>query len=189
MSEDNHITETPEQKFNRLVETVKQSIGLDTINQRMDEQAKMLDSVIKELGNTNTTLSKIIPHVNRWIAIENGQTTTEPQQQASQNTAKEVASQLATMPREARMQMIKDVGQGISETLKGLAEAYRTIKGQPADNGLGINDDWLKQEASSILKESIELTHDINSSVKKALTGKAARNAMLSTLNEPVHTI
>jgi hypothetical protein len=113
--DDNTIIETPEDKIKRIVEIVKQDLGFTNINQRMDEQAKMLDAVIKELGNTNASINQIVPHIDRWLKMEQGQNNT-----TTVSTTSVGSNALTPSITMDKMTLAKEIAGPIAEIVKAI---------------------------------------------------------------------
>ena len=45
-----------------------------------------------------------------------------------------------------------------------------------------LSDDWIKQELAAMVKENLEIGHEINRAIKKTLTGGKARTAMTQVI-------
>ena len=127
MTSDESPKETPEQKIARL----SNALGIDKLVQRQEEQAKMLDGVIHELGNTNQNISNLKTWLQSLVQPQQGQEVPSVQvvQPEQQPIPQGMASMLMGDPT-AKMEMIKSV-----------AEIVRMLRGAPAEataNG-GIN--------------------------------------------------
>lgn len=120
MTSDETPKETPEQKIARLY----QALGLDKITQRQEEQAKMLDGVIHELGNTNQNVANQIGGLKQWleslIQPQQGQTPQVQVVQPEQSTIPQGIGSILMSDPQTKMQMIQSIG-----------EIIRLIKGQP----------------------------------------------------------
>ena len=116
MTSDDSIKETPEQKIARL----SNALGIDKLVQRQEEQAKMLDGVIHELGNTNQNISNLKTWLQSLVQPQQGQEVPQVQVvQPEQPIPQGLGSILMADP-QTKMQMIQSIG-----------EIIRLIKGQP----------------------------------------------------------
>lgn len=119
MTSDESPKETPEQKIARL----SNALGIDKLVQRQEEQAKMLDGVIHELGNTNQSISNLKTWLQSLVQPQQGQET--PQVQVVPPEQPQIPRGMASMllgDPAAKMEMIKTV-----------TELVRLIRGGPSE--------------------------------------------------------
>lgn len=127
MTSDESPKETPEQKIARL----SNALGIDKLVQRQEEQAKMLDGVIHELGNTNQNISNL----KTWL-----QSLVQPQTGQAQPTVQVTNEVPPQMPQGMASMLMADP-QSKMEMIKSVAEIVRMIRGgnvESTANG-GIN--------------------------------------------------
>lgn len=120
MTSDETSKETPEQKIARL----SQALGIDKIVQRQEEQAKMLDGVIHELGNTNQNVANQIGGLKQWLeSLVQPQPGQQPQVQVVNDSQPQMPQGIGGIlmaDPQTKMQMIQSVG-----------EIIKLIRGQP----------------------------------------------------------
>ena len=77
MSEENNNEISEEQKkldqFDKLCRTVKDNIGIDENQRKLDNLGELVGKCISQVGDTSQKVEQMIPHINRWINLENGQ--------------------------------------------------------------------------------------------------------------------
>lgn len=127
MTSDETPKESPEQKIARL----SQALGIDKLVQRQEEQAKMLDGVIHELGNTNQNISNL----KTWL-----QSLVQPQQGEQQPQVQVLPSQEPQIPQGMAGMLMGDP-QAKIQMIQSIAEIVKMLRGgnpEPQANG-GIN--------------------------------------------------
>lgn len=174
---DNKIPETNEQKLQRFLE----ASGIKQMREDVDAFQLQLQGIISELGNTNQNISKMNTVLEQVVNIINASQGEQTQGATTTPTQPVIGPTANPMD---RITMVKELIGGLKE----LASVYRDVKGSPSPTSFGLDDNWLKEEALGIVKEGLELTHDINRSVKRALTGGTARKAMIDVIQTP-HTL
>ena len=130
MTSDETPRESPEEKIARL----RHAMGIDKIEQRQEEQAKMLDGVIHELGNTNQNVANQIGGLKQWL-----ESLVQPQQGQTPQV-QVVPGQEQQMPQGMASMLMADPNAKI-QMIQSIAEIVRMIRGgspQPEANG-GIN--------------------------------------------------
>ena len=167
---------SPDEKFTRLVQAVSNQLGIDKFQQAVEDQAKTLDRIIHELGNTNAIVKQVVDVING--------NSTQQQEQATTLTATATAQPQpqAQIPLEMKMHAISQV----KDALAPLVDLYKTYKGmnQPQSSGF-FDDEWIKSQIMDMVKENISLGQDITQSVRRSLTSKKARDSMLRVLESP----
>ena len=193
MSDDRTEEQKQLDKFEKLCKSVKDNIGLSDLEHKIDTLGELCSKMITQVGDTSQKVEQIIPHINRWIQMENGQST------ASQGTATQQTQNVSTqtalsqMPNELKAQMLKETISGLGDALKGIAEAYRMFKGggdaQP-NNFLGISEDIIRQN----IQESVMGDFETGKAMREMLTGGMKRKVVSKIVNQivdegPVHTL
>ena len=165
---------SPDEKFTRLVQAVSNQLGIDKFQQAVEDQAKTLDRIIHELGNTNAIVKQVVDVING----NSGQQQPQEQQQQGQPQA----MQQAAVPLEMKMQAISQIKEAISP----LIDLYKAYKGmnQPQQASF-FDDEWIKSQIMDMVKENISLGQDITQSVRRSLTSKKARDSIYKVLEGP----
>ena len=165
---------SPDEKFTRLVQAVSNQLGIDKFQQAVEDQAKTLDRIIHELGNTNAIVKQVVDVINGNAAQQ------QPQEPTPQGQPQQM--QQAAVPLELKMQAISQ----IKDAIAPLVDLYKAYKGmnQPPSQGF-FDDEWIKSQIMDMVKENISLGQDITQSVRRSLTSKKARDSMLRVLESP----
>lgn len=189
-SEPGDIERTEEQKkldqFEKLCKSVKDNIGFSDIEHKIDQLGQMVGDMIRQVGDTSQKVEQMIPHINRWIQLENGTSQTTTTGTATQQTQAGMQGTLTQMPPEAKLQMMQQMGQGLAEIIKGLADAYRTFKGQdaPPSSFLGIDENVIKEN----IKESILGDFETGKAMREMLTGGLKRKVVNKAVTQMLET-
>lgn len=129
-----------EEKLNRITEVIIKKIEIHKILERQDEQQKMLDAVIHELGNTNQSMNQLVTQINQVFSGV---------QQQAQAPSMEIPQMGNTSP-ELKLQTLSSV-------LPAISDIVRTIKGSnaPQNNG-GWFEDFSKQIIANMLQAGVD---------------------------------
>lgn len=119
MSDESTAPETPQQKIERLAHAVGNVLGVDKLIQMQEEQAKRLDNMLHELGNTNQNVTRIAEYLEQ---AAQPQTTTT-------GTATQMPQTLHPEPIGNMMQDPIMKAELISKLSEGLAQLINAVKG------------------------------------------------------------
>ena len=141
--------ETPEQKFARLVENVRASSGINELTQRFEEQAKVVDGLIHELGNTNQSLNQVIAIINKSAqAQQQPQTSAASPTFTPTSTMPSAMSALNSLPPEMKANLITSA----SDALARLVQAW---KGSPS-----VSSDPMGEMGKQLMQDLFRATVD-----------------------------
>ena len=116
--------ETPTQKLERL----SQALGVDKINQRIDELNQTQNRILQELGNTNQNLNSALEWI-RDFSNKVNQAGGIPQQQQTTQQTQNMANTLQQLPPEMKANLISSA----SDALSRLVQAWKGSTPQGPD--------------------------------------------------------